>query len=179
MILRIDPANLDLLPSMQDVQQAQAVIFNDADFLISAQQPMHLPQLVELVRTCITSTVPTLGIGFGARLIAYSEGGEIQHTPSKIENGATEIYKLHLADDDALFKDFPDVCTADSCRQDDIFSLPVTCVPLANSERTQFQAFKVAGKPIYGIQFDSAAQNIEKTFIQRIALSTAPVGPES
>jgi len=178
MVLHIDPTKPDALPNPSDMQHAQAVIFDDADFLISALQPVYLPQLVELVRACITFAIPTLGIGFGARLIAYTEGGEIQLTSSKTENGATEIYKLHLADDDALFKDFPEACTTESYRLDDIFSLPVTCLPLTNSERTQFQAFKVAGKPIYGIQFDSATHNIEKTFIQRMALSTA-FSPES
>jgi GMP synthase-like glutamine amidotransferase len=72
-----------------------------------------------------------------------------------------------------VFRHLPKTFNAACVRADDILTLPVSFLPLANSERTQFQAFKVAGKPIYGVQFDPLGLQLVETFVRQIELSTA------
>lgn len=112
------------------------------------------PTVQKDVRDALNGGVMFLAVGGAARVLAQQLGGVVESMPSRTEQGIVEIYLLSLASEDPLFATLPATFYAPCSRTDDITMLPLQCVPLANSERTQFQAFKIAGKFVYGLQFE-------------------------
>lgn len=123
------------------------------------------PHVEQVLQQALHDEQPFLAVGRAARVLAVLLGGTVAPMPSREEKGETEMYRLSAGREDPVFRDLPEVFVAPCFRLDDITVLPLQAVPLANSERTQFQAFKVAGKPIYGVQFEPSTELIERYLI--------------
>lgn len=131
-------------------------------------QPIILydnPAIAEDITRALLDEQPMMVVGRAARVLAQMLGGVVEPMLSREEKGETEIYRLSAGREDALFGQLPETFRADCYRVDDITQLPLQAVPLANSECTQFQAFKLAGKPVYGVQFEPD-QTLQNQFIR-------------
>lgn len=136
------------------VDEYDAVFIGGANaFRVSHNQPHNLEKLSELVRYCNEVAKPTFGLCYGAHLMAHALDGKVEYMPNQKEVSTYDMYTLPLAQDDPVFGDLPKVFPANCGRTDDIIELPITAVPFVNSDRVQFHAFKIAGKPLYATQF--------------------------
>ena len=115
----------------------------------SAYDPLpHLRDEIALLRRCVESGAPVLGICLGSQLLATALGGTVAKAPRK-EIG---FYRVRvLTHDDALFADAPDDFVAFHWHSD-AFTLPPGAVALAGSTMTPLQAFR-SGANAWGIQF--------------------------
>lgn len=120
-----------------------------------------LPALRALLASAIDADVPTLGIGFGAQVLATVAGGRVQaDAPPGLEAGATAIYwRADAATDPVLA---PVVALSDrgrsmtvSMHADAIVDLPERAPWLGSSNQYPFQAFRVGSA--LGLQFHPEA----------------------
>jgi GMP synthase (glutamine-hydrolysing) len=120
--------------------------------------------------------IPTLGICYGAQLLALELGGRVDKT------GAGEYGKVdvHTADGAALFASQPAEQTAWMSHRDTVVEPPAGARIVATSEHTPVAAFEDGARKRYGVQFHPEVvhtpqgQEILKNFLYEVA-GAAPV----
>ncbi len=144
-----------------DAAVAKEFSQDDVVIITSGTTPYHaavedaeIQTVIALLQKFIERNTKTLAIGVGMSALALAFGGEVEDHSERAEAGVVEIHRLAPAEGDAVFGDMPETFSAVAYRHDDIMQLPIEFVPLANSKMAQFHAMKVAGKPVYGLQFD-------------------------
>lgn len=93
--------------------------------------------------------IPVLGICYGAQLIAKIYGGEIRSSASR-EYGRAN---LSICTDDPIFEGVPGGSVVWMSHGDSITRLPDDSLLLGSTEGVENAAFRIAGQPIYGLQF--------------------------
>ncbi len=101
--------------------------------------------------------VPVLGICFGHQLMAHLLGGEVRS--GKGEFGRTEVT---IVREDPIFEGWGRRETVWMSHKDSVFKLPSNAVELALSEGGGIAAFKVKGRPVYGVQFHPEVRHTPK-----------------
>jgi GMP synthase (glutamine-hydrolysing) len=92
--------------------------------------------------------VPTLGICYGAQLLAKELGGRVDHT------GVSEFGKTELrAEDSELFHDLPPSQTVWMSHRDSVTAPPFGARVVAGSPSTPVAAFEDRDARLYGVQF--------------------------
>jgi GMP synthase (glutamine-hydrolysing) len=92
--------------------------------------------------------IPTLGICYGAQLLALDLGGRVDQT------GAGEYGKVGMhTSEGALFATLPADQTAWMSHRDTVIAPPSGARVVATSEHTPVAAFEDAGRKLYGVQF--------------------------
>ena len=92
--------------------------------------------------------IPTLGICYGAQLLALELGGRVDQT------GAGEYGKVGMrTSEGALFATLPEDQTAWMSHRDTVVEPPSGALIVAMSEHTPVAAFEDAGRKLYGVQF--------------------------
>jgi GMP synthase (glutamine-hydrolysing) len=92
--------------------------------------------------------VPTLGICYGAQLMAQELGGAVERT------GASEFGKTQLRiEGGALFDGLPGEQTCWMSHRDTVTSPPEGATVTAGSPSTPVAAFEAPGRGLYGVQF--------------------------
>jgi GMP synthase (glutamine-hydrolysing) len=123
--------------------------------------------------------VPTLGICYGAQLLALELDGNVERTGVS-EFGKTE---LQVARDDGsaeLFRDLPVEQTCWMSHRDTVTAPPAGARTVAGSPSTPVAAFEDPERRVYGVQFHPEVvhtphgQEILKNFLYRVA-DAAPV----
>ncbi|MGZ4290480.1 MAG: glutamine-hydrolyzing GMP synthase, partial [Gaiellaceae bacterium] len=119
--------------------------------------------------------IPTLGICYGAQLLALELGGRVEKT------GAGEYGKVELrAHGDGLFAALPVDQTAWMSHRDTVVAPPAGARIVADSEHTPVAAFEDDDRKLYGVQFHPEVvhtphgQDVLKNFLYEIA-GAAPV----
>ncbi len=119
--------------------------------------------------------IPTLGICYGAQLLALELGGRVEQT------GAGEYGKVELrAHGDGLFASLPAEQTAWMSHRDTVIAPPSGARIVAESEHTPVAAFEDDARKLYGVQFHPEVvhtpygQDVLKNFLYEIA-GAAPV----
>ncbi len=119
--------------------------------------------------------IPTLGICYGAQLLALELGGRVDKT------GAGEYGKVDLqASDGALFATLPHTQTAWMSHRDTVVEPPAGARVVATSEHTPVAAFEDAARALYGVQFHPEVvhtphgQDVLQNFLYEIA-GAAPI----
>jgi GMP synthase (glutamine-hydrolysing) len=114
--------------------------------------------------------IPTLGICYGAQLLALELGGRVDRT------GAGEYGKVGLrASDSALFRAQPVEQTAWMSHRDTVVAPPEGARVVATSEHTPVAAFEDAARRVYGVQFHPEVvhtphgQEVLKNFLYELA----------
>ena len=105
---------------------------------------------ITLIKNCLHSNKPILGICLGSQLLASALGSNIIPGPVK-EIGWYNIHLETQSNNDSLFHDLDDPFSA-FLWHGDIFNLPVGATKLASSDLTDCQAFKF-GTNAYGLLF--------------------------
>jgi len=114
-----------------------------------------MPDLVACVRHTVHSRTPLFGSCWGHQVIARALGGRVEHDPSRAEMGCLPVSLTQAGRKDTLFSGFPTSFLANMGHHDRVTVLPPGAVELARSATQPFQAFRMAGLPVYGTQFHS------------------------
>jgi len=134
------------------VQTYDGVILTGAHLSLTRPYP-YLEGMKRLVDNILKNQIPTLGICFGHQLINKILGGEVITNPLGIEMGIIKIqFTLHGLTDPLFEGLLPAKTEVYSSHNDIVSKLSSGVVPLAKSERTQYQATRY-GKFIYTVQF--------------------------
>jgi GMP synthase (glutamine-hydrolysing) len=100
---------------------------------------------------------PILGICAGMQFMTNHYGGAT--APAKVpEFGKTT---LHVDDEDDVFVDLPKSFTVWESHNDEVSVLPKNFRVLAHSDNCPVEAFRIEGKPFYGLQFHPEVENTE------------------
>jgi GMP synthase (glutamine-hydrolysing) len=119
--------------------------------------------------------IPTLGICYGAQLLALELGGRVDRTD------AGEYGKVDMRTSGGkLFTSLPEEQTAWMSHRDTVVAPPVGAEIVATSEHTPVAAFEDGARKLYGVQFHPEVghtphgQDILKNFLYEVA-GAAPV----
>jgi GMP synthase (glutamine-hydrolysing) len=114
--------------------------------------------------------VPTLGICYGAQLLALELGGEVART------GASEFGKTELEGaGGALFQGLPDEQTVWMSHRDTVVAPPAGAEVTGTSPSTPVAAFEDPRRRVYGVQFHPEVvhtphgQDVLKNFLYEVA----------
>jgi GMP synthase (glutamine-hydrolysing) len=113
---------------------------------------------------------PTLGICYGAQLMALELGGRVDRTDAS-EFGKTQLQ----ADESALLKDTPAEQTVWMSHRDTVVAAPEGARVVATSPSTPVAAFEARGRGLYGVQFHPEVvhtphgMSVLKNFLYEIA----------
>ncbi len=114
--------------------------------------------------------IPTLGICYGAQLMALDLGGRVDHT------GVSEFGKTQVeARESALLKDTPADQTVWMSHRDTVVAPPQGADVVASSSATPVAAFEARARRLYGVQFHPEVvhtphgMNVLKNFLYDIA----------
>ena len=119
--------------------------------------------------------IPTLGICYGAQLLALELGGRVDKT------GAGEYGKVDMrTSEGSLFATLPVEQTAWMSHRDTVVAPPAGATTVAESEHTPVAAFEDVARKVYGVQFHPEVvhtphgQDVLKNFLYDVA-GAAPV----
>jgi GMP synthase (glutamine-hydrolysing) len=114
--------------------------------------------------------IPTLGICYGAQLMALDLGGKVERT------GASEFGKTELrAEESELFRDLPTEQTVWMSHRDSVTAAPEGARVVGVSPSTPVAAFEEPGRKLYGVQFHPEVvhtphgQDLLKNFLYEVA----------
>lgn len=170
--LKCDPEQIgvyDLLsgvPTIQQLDRVDVVLLGGSGDYSVAEGGQWLPPALEAMRELYEVGKPTFASCWGFQAMAKALGGEVVTDKAHAELGSIEVRLTEDGHNDPLFAPLGDRFLAPMGHQDCVVRLPPQAVLLASSEKVKNQAFRVAGKPIYGTQFHP---ELDRTaFIQRI-----------
>ena len=134
---------------------------NELDAIIVGGGPMSvfewdkpensfLRNVSEFVKDAIERDIPVLGVCLGHQLLAQTLGG-------KVEVAKNPEYGWHEVEfsttNDPLFNGMEKVSCFFQYHGDEVTILPEKAVVLAHSTACRYQAFRIDGKNVWGIQF--------------------------
>jgi len=105
------------------------------------------------LRDAVAVGVPVLGICFGHQLLAHALGGRVGPNPRGREVGTISVALTDGAADDPLFGGLPDRIEVHTTHMESVLELPVGAELLASSTLDPHHAFRVPGRPVWGVQF--------------------------
>jgi GMP synthase (glutamine-hydrolysing) len=114
--------------------------------------------------------IPTLGICYGAQLMALDLGGRVDRTDAS-EFGKTQLQ----AEESALLKDTPTEQTVWMSHRDTVVAAPEGAHVVARSQSTPVAAFESRARGLYGVQFHPEVvhtphgMSVLKNFLYEIA----------
>lgn len=132
-----------------------AVMIGGAGAFSVTQTYPWTADLIGLVKACYERHLPLFGSCWGHQFIARAFGGTVVQDLDRAELGTHDVELTDAGREDPLFGTFPARFPAQMGHQDRVSVLPAEAVELARSATAPFQAFRIAGRPIYGTQFHS------------------------
>lgn len=108
---------------------------------------------------------PTFASCFGFQALVVAGGGEVVTDKSRAEVGTFTLTVTEEGEDDPLFRDLAPTFLAQLGHKDHAVRMPRGMLNLARSDRSDHQALKIPGKPVYATQFHpelSMARNRER-----------------
>lgn len=144
-----EPLGVDLL------DEYDAIMIGGAGEFSAVEDYDWMPGLLEFIRTCYDRRIPTFGACWGHQLIARALGGRVVHDSSMAEMGCHPVTLTDSGRRDEIFGSFPARFLANMGHHDRVVELPADAIELARSDSQPYQAFRMAGRPMYGTQFHS------------------------
>lgn len=165
-VSRLDVFNDALHP--ERLGEVDGVIFAGAGAYNIALKDLHVQdELINLAREAVKWDVPTLGICYGAHVMAEALGGTVERDPSRAEVGTYDIHLDDVADDCPVFSDYSKTFAAQQGHKDHVTKLPGGAKLLGRSELSENQIWTMPGKKAYAVQFHPEMN--DKEVIERIA----------
>jgi GMP synthase (glutamine-hydrolysing) len=144
-----------------------------------ARQYPHLDDELRLIGLGLEAQIPILGVCLGSQLLAAAAGARVSPSGGK-EIGWYEVRLRPEAQGDLLFRGLDPAFTGFHWHGD-IFTLPPGAVPLAQSQKTELQAFRV-GSQAYGLLFHlevTRPQVVEMVGLFGDELAQARIDPQT
>jgi len=181
--LNCEPGQLkthDLLrgpPSAVTWQRADVVLIGGSGHYSAIGQADWLLQTLDLLRALHDRAHPVFASCWGFQAMARAMGGRLQKDSHRAELGTLPVRLTTEGTQDPLFGALGEEFPAHMGHEDSVVRLPDGAVPLAYSDRAEYQAFCFPGRPIYCTQFHpeldrtSFMERVEAypEYIQRIA----------
>lgn len=146
----------------------------------AAENPWLIP-FIEFMGELAEGGFPTFASCFGFQALCAAYGGTVESDKSRAEVGTFELTVTPDGESDPLFGPLKPHFNAQLGHKDHVTSLPDGVVHLASSERSEFQALRIEGKPIYATQFHpelSMVRNRER-FMRYLEDYSDPSMPDS
>lgn len=105
------------------------------------------------LRAAVDAGVPILGICFGHQLLAHALGGRVGPNPRGREIGTITLTLTETAVSDPLFGGLPTRIDVHATHLESVLELPQGARLLASSGLDPNQAFRLADRPVWGLQF--------------------------
>ncbi len=129
-----------------------AVVVTGSSAMVSHRLPWSERTGAWLVGAVDAGT-PVLGICYGHQLLAHALGGVVGPNPHGREIGTVTGTVLPAAADDPLFVGLEPEFEVQATHLESVLSLPAHATTLATSRRDDHFAFRVNGRPAWGVQF--------------------------
>lgn len=105
------------------------------------------------LRGAVAVGVPVLGICFGHQLLAHALGGRVGPNPRGREIGTVSVALKEGSATDPLLGGLPGRIDVHATHLESVLELPPGAQLLASSALDPHQAFRVPGRPAWGLQF--------------------------
>jgi GMP synthase (glutamine-hydrolysing) len=105
------------------------------------------------LRDAVEAGVPILGICFGHQLLAHALGGRVGPNPRGREIGTVSVALADGAAADSLLGGLPARIDVHATHLESLLELPPGAELLASSTLDLHQAFRMADRPVWGVQF--------------------------
>ncbi len=143
---------VDLGETVPDLRAFEAVIFAGGEYRPDEFDLPIFRAERERIMEALEAEVPILGVCLGHQLIAYWLGG-------KVERGRWEVGWLPVTVNesgltDPILAELGEVFHAFLWHGDQVTRLPEEAELLASSESCRVQAFRIRGRPVWGVQFN-------------------------
>lgn len=132
-----------------------ALLIGGAGEFSATEDYSWTPALLSLIKEIDARGFPLFGSCWGHQMIARALGGTVIYDAALTEMGCHWVELNEAGAQDPLFSHFPTRFKANMGHHDRVSILPQGAVDLAFSDTQSHQAFRMAGKPIYGTQFHS------------------------
>jgi GMP synthase (glutamine-hydrolysing) len=123
------------------------------EYYVSKRNLPSFEWLLEVLAEVAEVGHPTFASCFGFQCLVEALGGEIIHDPVNTEVGTFPIQLTTAGRDDPLLGHLPNPFLAQLGRKDRASRLPEGYSCLAFSDRSPYQAFRVAEYPVWAFQF--------------------------
>jgi GMP synthase (glutamine-hydrolysing) len=143
-------------PDLEEV--GGLVVFGSSYNVEHADEHPFIHAVADLTRAAVERRVPYLGVCFGAQLLAWALGAEVEKAPVR-EVGFEPLRPLDAAKSDALVSHYADGEPAFQWHMD-TFTLPEGSTLLVSGDGVPYQAYRV-GDRTWGIQFHLEIDNAE------------------
>lgn len=125
-------------------EEIKGVILSGSPFSV------YDPSAFNIDLTDICAKFPVLGICYGAQIMAYNQGGKVEAIGTR-EYGRTNLDTI--ASEDSLFKGINPGSQVWMSHGDSITEIPSNFKKIASSADVALAAFKIDGRPTWGVQF--------------------------
>jgi GMP synthase (glutamine-hydrolysing) len=105
------------------------------------------------LRDAVEADVPILGICFGHQLLAHALGGRVGPNPRGREIGTVSVALADGVAADPLFGGLPARIDVHATHLESVLRLPLGAQLLGSSALDPHHAFRVPGRPAWGVQF--------------------------
>jgi GMP synthase (glutamine-hydrolysing) len=141
-------------PELCDVRRHDALMVGGSgDFYVSERNLPEHEGYLELLREVVDTGHPTFASCFGYQSLVQALGGSVVRDEANTEVGTYELELTEAGRADELFGALPPRFHAQMGHKDRATRGADGCLNLASSERSPFQALRIAGKPIWASQF--------------------------
>ncbi len=143
---------VDLGEAVPDLTAFDAVIFAGGEYRPEEfEEPIFRAER-ERIMAALDANVPILGICLGNQLMAYWLGGKVERRTWEI--GWLPVSRTDAGRDDPLLAGVDDPFHAFLWHGDQVTQLPAGAEVLASTQICPVQAFRLTGRPVWGVQFN-------------------------
>jgi len=107
----------------------------------------------EWLRDAVDAGMPILGICYGHQLLAHALGGRVGPNPRGREIGTVRLTLTATAASDLMLGGLPTRIDVQATHLERVLELPPNAVLLASSKLDLHHAFRIPGRPVWGVQF--------------------------
>jgi GMP synthase (glutamine-hydrolysing) len=149
---QVEVRRVDEGEELPDTGETGGVVVTGSAAMVSDREPWA-ERTAAWLQNAVEAGVPVLGICFGHQLLAHALGGRVGPNPGGREIGTVEVALTAAAAADPLLGGLPNRIEVHTTHLESVLELPPGAELLASSKLDPHQAFRVPGRPVWGLQF--------------------------